>query len=105
MMWRSALRRWLLRIGNLVVLHAANPSDYHDTGPVITSKFHASKISVPIIRRIVAMRLYILFQMYVNYFTKQRVSQRIIVYKKRKSQEMNENTTYLLFGAIIRNRI
>ncbi len=32
MMWRSALRRWLLRIGNLVVLHAANPSDYHDTG-------------------------------------------------------------------------
>ena len=50
MMWRSALRRWLLRIGNLVVLHAANPSDYHDTGPVITSKFHTLKISVPIIR-------------------------------------------------------
>ena len=70
MMWRSALRRWLLRIGNLVVLHAANPSDYHDTGPVITSKFHTLKISVPIIRRIVTMR-FILFQMYVNYFTKQ----------------------------------
>ena len=92
-------------IGNLVVLHAANPSDYHDTGPVITSKFHTLKISVPIIRRIVTMRLYILFQMYVNYFTKQRVNQIIIADKKRKSQTMDENTTYLLFGAIIRNRI
>ena len=105
MMWRSALRRWLLRIGNLVVLHAANPSDHHDTGPVITLKFHTLKISVPIIRRIVTMRLYILFQMYVNYFTKQRASQRIIAYKKKKPQTTNENTAYLLFGAIIRNRI
>ena len=82
MMWRSALRRWLLRIGNLVVLHAANPSDYHDTGPVITSKFHTLKISVPIIRRIVTMR-FILFQMYVNYFTKQRTNQRIMLVKRK----------------------
>ena len=82
MMWRSALRRWLLRIGNLVVLHAANPSDHHDTGPVITLKFHTLKISVPIIRRIVAMR-FILFQMYVNYFTKQRANQRIMLVKRK----------------------
>ena len=82
MMWRSALRRWLLRIGNLVVLHAANPSDHHDTGPVITLKFHTLKISVPIIRRIVTMR-FILFQMYVNYFTKQRANQRIMLVKRK----------------------
>ena len=104
MMWRIARRRWLLRIGNLVVWHAANPSDYHDTGPVITAKFHTLKISVPIIRRIVTMR-FILFQMYVNYFTKQRTSQRIIAHKKKKSHTTDENTTYLLFGVIIRNCI
>lgn len=104
MMWRSALRRWLLRIGNLVVLHAANPSDYHDTGPVITSKFHTLKISVPIIRRIVTMR-FILFQMYVNYLTKQRANQIIMLVKKKKYQTTDKNTAYLLFDAIIRNRI
>ena len=59
-------------IDNLVVLHAANPSDHHDTGPVITLKFHTLKISVPIIRRIVAMRLYILFQIYVDFIIKTR---------------------------------
>jgi len=69
-------------IDNLVVLHAAHPSDYHDTGPVITSKFHTSKESVPIIRRIVTMR-FILFQMYVNYFTKQRTNQRIMLVKRK----------------------
>jgi len=92
-------------IGNLVVLHAANPSDHHDTGPVITSKFHALKVAVPRIRRIVTMRLYILFQIYVNYFTKQRASQRIIARKKKKSQTTNENTAYLLFDNSILNCI
>jgi len=93
-------------IGNLVVLHAANPSDHHDTGPFfITSKFHALKVAVPIIRRIVTMRLYILFQMYVNYFTKQRASQRIIARKKKKSQTTDENTAYLLFDNSILNCI
>lgn len=91
-------------IGNLVVLHAANPSDYHDTGPVITSKFHTLKISVPIIRRIVTMR-FILFQIYVNYFTKQRTNQRIMLVKRKKYQIVDKNTAYLLFDAIIRNRI
>ena len=92
-------------IGNLVVLHAANPSDHHDTGPFfITSKFHALKISVPIIRRIVTMR-FILFQMHVNYFTKQRASQRIIARKKKKSQTTDENTAYLLFDNSILNCI
>lgn len=60
-------------IDNLVVLHAANPSDHHDTGPFfITSKFHALKVAVPIIRRIVTMRLYILFQIYVDFIIKTR---------------------------------
>ena len=92
-------------IDNLVVLHAANPSDHHDTGPFfITSKFHVSKESVPIIRRIVTMR-FILFQMYVNYLTKQRANQIIMLVKKKKYQTTDKNTAYLLFDAIIRNRI
>ena len=75
MMWRSALRRWLLRIGNLVVLHAANPSDYHPISNVC-KLFHKTKSESK------------------NYAR-----------KKKKYQIVDKNTAYLLFDAIIRNRI
>lgn len=79
-------------IDNLVVLHAANPSDHHDTGPVITLKFHTLKISVPIIRRIVAMRLYILFQIYVDFIIKQGKS-KIIIIRRRTEYTQNRDAS------------
>ncbi len=103
MMWRSALRRWLLRIGNLVVLQTANPSDYHDTGPVITEIPHTENICSdnPPYRHDAVYPISNVCKL----FHKTKSESKNYARKKKKYQIVDKNTAYLLFDAIIRNRI